>query len=83
MAKPAVRSDRGSVSAFVVCLASTFIVVAGLSGLLVGSIYLRDVEAATGYASKYEAAAERLLHAVNQHAWGGAPRVMLAPGVGD
>ena len=47
----------------------------------IGSIYLRDVEAATGYASKYEAAAGRLLQAVNQHAWGGAPRVMLAPGV--
>ncbi|RKJ96638.1 phage adaptor protein [Alicycliphilus denitrificans] len=47
----------------------------------IGSVYLRDAEAAVGYGTKYEAAAQQLLQAVNQHAWGGAPLAVLAPGV--
>lgn len=46
-----------------------------------GSVWLRDVEGATGYRSKYEAAVADMLAANNWREWGGAPMSVQASGV--
>ena len=47
----------------------------------IGSVWLRDAEAAQGYSTKYQTAAAQLLRAHNYHGWGGAPLAVQAPGV--
>lgn len=47
----------------------------------VGSVFLRDSEAATGYNAKYELAVEQMMAAINSQQWGGASLAVRAPGV--
>lgn len=47
----------------------------------IGSIWLRDPEGAQGYSTKYEAAAQKLLEAVNYHGYSAAPLEVMARGV--
>lgn len=47
----------------------------------IGSIYLQDATAATGYNAKYSQAVDQLVSARNSQEWGGAPVSVAAPGV--
>lgn len=47
----------------------------------IGSVYLQDATAATGYNAKYSQAVDQLVSARNSQKWGGAPVSVAAPGV--
>lgn len=47
----------------------------------IGSIYLQDSTAATGYNAKYSMAVDQIVGARNNQDWGGAPVEVGAPGV--
>lgn len=47
----------------------------------IGSIYLQDSTAATGYNAKYSMAVDQIVGARNSQDWGGAPVEVGAPGV--
>lgn len=47
----------------------------------IGSVFLQDPQAATGYNTKYSMAVDQMVEARNTEAWGGAPVQVRAPGV--
>lgn len=46
-----------------------------------GSVWLRDPEAAVGYRGMYATAVDQMLTAINLHKWGGASIAVQSPGV--